>query len=201
MRDSVWGGVNGILLCERGPLGTRMTRISRKPTSPAAQRRADRQAARSSGMPGWALHGPSLHMALKSHPTTHTHTHTPRAPPWCHTCAAGDATGRGGGGMSHFGLALPYYTHFTSPIRWARDTVLLPSAWAAPGGGDSGTAGGRRRLPPSAQCFCCCRQGLARTSSSNAPPAGRRPLQAIRRRRGPPTAAGCRGSHRPWRRR
>lgn len=43
--------------------------------------------------------------------------------PW--SSAAGDAAGRGGGGMSHFGLALPFYTHFTSPIRWARLALLL----------------------------------------------------------------------------
>ena len=37
-------------------------------------------------------------------------------PPTLAAAAAGDVMGRGAG-MGHFGLALPFYTHFTSPIR------------------------------------------------------------------------------------
>lgn len=76
------------------------------------------------------------------------------------TMSAGEATRFGGGGTSHFGLALAHYTHFTSPIRRYADLLVHRQLLAA-------VAQGKFRLvcPPD---HCCA---SAQIPVNSAPPA------------------------------
>ncbi len=54
-----------------------------------------------------------------THTHTHTHTHT-----FCQASYFGSGDPAAGNDFSHYGLAAPIYTHFTSPIRRYADVVV-----------------------------------------------------------------------------